>query len=54
MPLQEHSPRGQSAASPGSYGCSVDVWAVGILTFELLTGKPPFEVEDADETVRCA
>lgn len=29
----------------GSYDTSVDVWAIGILTFELLTGSPPFKKE---------
>lgn len=29
----------------------VDVWAVGILAFELLVGKPPFEVDDEAHTV---
>ena len=29
----------------------VDVWAVGILAFELLVGKPPFEVDDEARTV---
>lgn len=29
----------------------VDVWAVGVLCYELLVGKPPFEVEDPKETV---
>jgi serine/threonine protein kinase len=27
------------------------VWAVGILAFELLVGKPPFEVDDEARTV---
>ena len=31
------------------YSGEIDVWAVGVLTFELLTGKPPFECEKTDE-----
>jgi len=31
----------------------VDMWAIGVLCYELLEGKPPFEYEDQGETYRC-
>lgn len=27
------------------YGRTVDAWAIGVLAYELITGKPPFERE---------
>ena len=30
----------------------VDLWTLGILTFEFLTGSPPFEAEGSKETYR--
>ena len=40
------------------YGAAVDVWAVGVLAYELVVGRPPFEAETRAETcdaiTRCA
>ncbi|TDH67545.1 hypothetical protein CCR75_006925 [Bremia lactucae] len=33
------------------YDESVDIWAVGIIMYELLVGKPPFEAPDQNETI---
>lgn len=32
------------------YTEKVDVWAVGVLVYELMAGRPPFEVSDAQGT----
>jgi len=33
-----------------AYDGSVDVWSIGILSFEFLTGHPPFESDTNDDT----
>ena len=52
-----HSSRGPGSGNAGAnhpqpYDEKVDIWAVGVLLYELLVGKPPFEVEDPAETAR--
>ena len=32
------------------YNEKVDIWAVGVLVYELMGGRPPFEVYDAQST----
>ena len=34
------------------YDHTIDTWSIGILTFEFLTGKPPFEAHDNKETYK--
>ena len=35
-----------------NYDRSVDIWSVGILAFEFLTGSPPFESESRESTFK--
>jgi serine/threonine protein kinase len=39
-----------TSRSVAPYGPSVDVWAAGVLAYELVCGRPPFEVEDEAQT----
>ena len=32
------------------YNRKIDIWSLGILMYEFLTGKPPFETWDCDQT----
>lgn len=32
------------------YGPGVDIWATGVLAYELVVGRPPFEVDNEAET----
>lgn len=34
-----------------SYDRSVDIWSIGILCFEFLTGRPPFESQGVDDEI---
>lgn len=33
-----------------TYDSSVDIWSIGVLAFEFMTGRPPFESESYDMT----
>jgi serine/threonine protein kinase len=34
----------------GGHSFEVDIWAIGIITFVLLVGRPPFESPSIEET----
>jgi len=36
----------------GGYGCSVDIWAVGVIVFAMLSGELPFNIEDKQDYER--
>ncbi|EFJ51314.1 hypothetical protein VOLCADRAFT_57472, partial [Volvox carteri f. nagariensis] len=40
--------------APARYGFATDVWAVGIVTYELLTGLPPYASECRYQTRICS
>ncbi|GLC38958.1 hypothetical protein PLESTB_000465600 [Pleodorina starrii] len=43
---------GHATDGAKTYDEKIDIWAAGVLVYELLVGNPPFEVDDPQETTR--
>ncbi|PNW70838.1 hypothetical protein CHLRE_17g735550v5 [Chlamydomonas reinhardtii] len=41
-PIKQHMGMAPGPTTPARYGFATDCWAVGVVTFELLTGLPPY------------
>lgn len=47
---QKHNPEDNKDRLDLAYNCAVDIWAIGVVTYELLNGCPPFTCHDKAET----
>jgi len=49
-----NAPEMVNPKSTGGYGFASDVWALGIVTFELFVGRVPFDAEESEEVIKMA